>query len=113
MQYLFAYAEDYISQGKVSWTIRQSCVLHRYNPAGTGNLWIFLHAKPRSKMQQQIEVEVASQSAGIPKNWFSMHLLALSAYMGNWRWCIRNLGEEIEKTVSLECDRCLHAGISG
>ncbi|KAF7596890.1 hypothetical protein BBP40_011935 [Aspergillus hancockii] len=101
LQYLFAYAEDYTSQGKVSWTIRQSCIFHRYNPAGTGDLWIFLHAKPRSKMQQQIEAEVTTHTAGVPKTWFSMHLRALSAYMGNWRWCIRSLGEEIEKTVDI------------
>lgn len=105
MQYLFAYAENNAAQGNVPWTIRQTCVFHRYNPAGSGNLWIFFHARPRSKMQQQIEAEITSQHAGVSKRWYSMHLLVLSAYIGNWRWCIRSLGEEIEKTVSLKCDR--------
>ncbi|KAB8228804.1 uncharacterized protein BDW43DRAFT_290008 [Aspergillus alliaceus] len=101
MQYLFAYAEDNSAQVNVPWTIRQICVFHRYNPTGSGNLWIFLHARPRSVMQQLIEAEITSQHAGIPKHWFSMHLLVLSTYIGNWRWCIRSLGEEIEKTVDI------------
>lgn len=105
MQYLFTYAESNAAQGGVPWTIRQTCVFHRYNPAGSGNLWIFFHARPRSKMQQLIEAEITSQHTGVFKNWYSMHLLVLSAYIGNWRWCIRSLGEEIEKTVSLKCDR--------
>ncbi|KAB8208458.1 hypothetical protein BDV34DRAFT_233333 [Aspergillus parasiticus] len=101
MQYLFAYAEHNAAQGNVPWTIRQTCVFHRYNPAGSGNLWIFFHARPRSKMQQQIETEIISQHAGVSKSWYSMHLLVISAYIGNWRWCIRSLGEEIEKTVDI------------
>ncbi|KAE8417534.1 hypothetical protein BDV36DRAFT_283721 [Aspergillus pseudocaelatus] len=105
MQYLFTYAESNAAQGSVPWTIRQTCVFHRYNPAGSGNLWVFFHARPRSKMQQLIEAEITSQHAGVFKSWYSMHLLVLSAYIGNWRWCIRSLGEEIESTVSLKCDR--------
>ncbi|GAB1208462.1 hypothetical protein APSETT445_007212 [Aspergillus pseudonomiae] len=52
-------------------------------------------------MQQLIEAEITSQHAGVSKSWYSMHLLVLSAYIGNWRWCIRSLGEEIEKTVDI------------
>jgi hypothetical protein len=29
-----------------------------------------------------------------------MHLLVFSTYLSGWRWCIRNLGDEIERTVS-------------
>ncbi|KAE8383107.1 hypothetical protein BDV26DRAFT_304010 [Aspergillus bertholletiae] len=101
MQYLFAYADQSAAHGDIPWTIRQTCVFHRYNPAGSGNLWIFLHARPRSKMQQQIEAEITSQYAGVSKSWYSMHLLVLSAYIGNWRWCIRSVGEQIEKTIDI------------
>ncbi|KAE8147188.1 hypothetical protein BDV25DRAFT_143006 [Aspergillus avenaceus] len=101
MQYLFAYAEDYNTQGTVAWTIRQVCVFHRYDPTGSGDLWIFLHAKPRSKLQQQIEAEIASQPTGAPPFWYTLHSIVLAAYVGSWRWCIRNLGAEIEKTVDI------------
>ncbi|KAE8348041.1 hypothetical protein BDV28DRAFT_165344 [Aspergillus coremiiformis] len=101
MQYLFAYAEDHAAQGNVPWTIRQICVFHRYSPATSGNLWIFLHARPRSPMQQKIEAAIALPQAGVSKNWFAMHSLVLSTHIGNWRWCIRSLGEEIEKTVDI------------
>jgi hypothetical protein len=102
MQYLFTYAENdsrRSSSGAPSWRIRQVCVFHRYNPSGAGNLWIILHACPRSKLQRQIEQMVSTSPNAVLTEWSSMHLLVLSTYLGGWRWCIRNLGDEIEQTV--------------
>ncbi|KAF9892111.1 hypothetical protein FE257_002517 [Aspergillus nanangensis] len=101
MHYLFAFAEDYTVKGNVSWTIRQICVFHRYDPSGSGNLWILLHSKPQSKVQQQIERALSTNPTKFLHDWYSIHLLVFSAYLGNWRWCIRNLGDEIERTVDI------------
>ncbi|KAF7164620.1 hypothetical protein CNMCM5623_009077 [Aspergillus felis] len=102
MQYLFTYAED-DSKGRetVSWRIRQVCVFHRYDPLKSGNLWILLHASPQSKLQRQIEQTLSTSPAALLAEWSSIHLLVLSTYLGGWRWCIRNLGDEIEKTVDI------------
>ncbi|KAI9927065.1 hypothetical protein MW887_003447 [Aspergillus wentii] len=99
IQYLFAYAEEYKTQTTISWTIRQIGVFHRFDPSGRNNLWIFLHAKRNSTIQQQIE-ESIMQHGHDAGNWCTMHLLVLS-YLCNWRWCIRNLGDEIDKTVDI------------
>lgn len=99
MHYLFTYAEDDNRGGIATWRIRQVCIFHRYDPSGSGNLWILVHANPQSKLQRRIEQILSTDPAALLRQWFSMHLLVLSTYLGNWRWCIRTLGDEIEKTV--------------
>ncbi|KAM0121518.1 hypothetical protein ACP6JC_001686 [Aspergillus fumigatus] len=102
MQYLFTYAEDdNKGRGTVPWRIRQVCVFHRYDPSNSGNLWILLHATPQSKLQRQIEQTLSTSPAALLGEWSSIHLLVLSTYLNGWRWCIRNLGDEIEKTVDI------------
>ncbi|PLB46429.1 hypothetical protein P170DRAFT_438224 [Aspergillus steynii IBT 23096] len=99
IQYLFTYAEDYNVNGRTSWTIRQVCVFHRYDPSGSENLWILLHAKSNSKLQQHVEAAMRTQPGILLSDWFSMHSLILSTYLPSWRWCIAKLGQEIETTV--------------
>lgn len=99
MHYLLTYAEDDTRGGISSWKIRQAGVFHRYDPSGSGNLFILLHANPQSPLQRRIEHTIATNPVALFEQWFSMHLLVLSTYLGGWRWYIRNLGDEIEKTV--------------
>ncbi|KAL2844546.1 hypothetical protein BJY01DRAFT_263842 [Aspergillus pseudoustus] len=101
MQYLFTYAENDSSRNAASWRIRQVCLFHRYDPSGAGNLWILLHASPDSKLQRQIELILSTNPSALLADWSSMHLLVLSTYLSGWRWCIRNLGDEIERTVDI------------
>ncbi|KAL3431438.1 hypothetical protein BDV09DRAFT_188408 [Aspergillus tetrazonus] len=101
IQYLFTYAENDSTRGLASWRIRQVCVFHRYNPSGAGNLWILLHVCPQSKLQRQIEYVLSTNPNALLAEWSSMHLLVFSTYLSGWRWCIRNLGDEIERTVDI------------
>lgn len=101
MHYRFTYSEGYQVrlEGPTKFTYRQVCVFHRYNPSETGNLWIFLHARPYSELQTRLEREISTAPSGGAPNWFSLHLLVFATYIGNWRWCLRNLGERIEEAV--------------
>lgn len=101
MQYLFTFPEDYrTSNGVLSWTTRQVAVFNRYCPSYSGNLWIFLHAKPNSKAQNCVEAEISQYRKGCPRgDWVSLHMCILSAHLVNWRWHIRYLGEEVETLV--------------
>lgn len=104
MQYLFAFPEDYrLANGKeetISWTIRQVAVFHRYSPSGTGNLWVFLHAKPNPKVQHSIEESIQRCTGGNGReDWFSLHSAVLSPYLQNWRWYLRHLGDDVERLV--------------
>lgn len=101
MHYRFTYSEGYQIrlEGPTKFTYRQVCVFHRYNPSGSGNLWIFLHARPYSELQASLEREISTAPSGGIPNWFSLHLLVFAAYIGNWRWCLRNFGEKIEEAV--------------
>lgn len=102
MQYMFAFPEDYrTASGAVSWTMRQVAVFHRYDPSGAGNLWVFLHTNPNPKAQGCIEEEISRRCTGerTGEDWFGLHLSILSAYLYNWRWYLRHLGDEVEKLV--------------
>ncbi|PKY00575.1 hypothetical protein P168DRAFT_69791 [Aspergillus campestris IBT 28561] len=99
--YLFAYPEGYNNGQSVAWTTRQTCVFHRFDPSGNENLWIFLHAGPRTKLQTTIEADISSGVFSSETSWCSFHLLALATYLWNWRWYIRYLGDGIERIVEM------------
>ncbi|PYH93159.1 hypothetical protein BO71DRAFT_382203 [Aspergillus ellipticus CBS 707.79] len=107
MQYLLVYADGYKAQGSIKWTVRQIGVFHRYYPSGKGDIWIFLHAKPGSKVQRQLEARIAQYLETLYNYWFSLHSLVLSSYLANWRWRIRGLGEELEKSADIALTRDL------
>ncbi|KAL5363349.1 hypothetical protein BJX96DRAFT_177989 [Aspergillus floccosus] len=101
MHYLLTYADGKNVGGRVSWTIRQVCVFHRHDPSGSGNLWILLHANRDSNLQKHIQQMLSTSPQDLLGKWSAMHLTVLSAYLGNWRWYIRNLSEKIEEAVDL------------
>ncbi|OOF94503.1 hypothetical protein ASPCADRAFT_397324 [Aspergillus carbonarius ITEM 5010] len=107
MQYLLTYADEYKAYGSTKWTIRQIGVFHRYKPSGGGNLWIFLHAKPNTKLQQQFEAKLTECPSTLGQDWFSLHSLVLSSYLVNWRWCIRGLGDQLENSADIALTRDL------
>ncbi|PWY96716.1 hypothetical protein BO94DRAFT_592680 [Aspergillus sclerotioniger CBS 115572] len=107
MQYLLTHADEYKIHGSTKWTIRQIGVFHRYNPSGDGNIWIFLHAKPSSKLQLQLEARLSEYTSALWQDWFSLHSLVLSSYLVNWRWCIRGLGDQLENSANIALTRDL------
>ncbi|KAL3495892.1 hypothetical protein BJX62DRAFT_222253 [Aspergillus germanicus] len=82
MQYLFTYAENDSTGAAGSWKIRQVCVFHRHGPPD--------HRRTINKTPGTFLAE-----------WSSIHLLTFSTYMGGWRWYIRSLGDELERTVNI------------
>ncbi|PYI01669.1 hypothetical protein BO78DRAFT_464511 [Aspergillus sclerotiicarbonarius CBS 121057] len=107
VQYLLTYADEYKVNGSIKWTVRQIGVFHRYKPSGGGNLWIFLHAKPDSKLQQQLEARLTESPKALGHDWFSLHSLVLSSYLVNWRWGIRGLGDQLENSADIALTRDL------
>ncbi|RAL04458.1 uncharacterized protein BO80DRAFT_462077 [Aspergillus ibericus CBS 121593] len=107
MQYLLTYADEYKVNGSTKWTIRQIGVFHRYKPSGSGNLWVFLHAKPSAKLLQQVETRFADGPSLLGHDWFSLHSLILSSYLVNWRWGIRNIGDQLESSADIALTRDL------
>src|SRR4051794_14327484 len=102
MQYLLSYAEESSAPGSDTWTMRQVGVFHRFVPTGPGSLWVFLHAKPNTRLQQRLEEATSRWEQGAPQeqHWQFMHLLVLSTYLNNWRWYLRSLVADFEKIVS-------------
>jgi hypothetical protein len=101
IQYLLPYVESYGIDGSTKYTDRWVGVFNRFSPERAGqNLWIILHPKQNSEAQQRIE-SAAEQALGFCNYPSLLHLVILSSYMGNWRFCIQNLGEEVERMVCL------------
>ncbi|KAL4812110.1 hypothetical protein BDW67DRAFT_188990 [Aspergillus spinulosporus] len=99
-QYLLPCIADCSRGGSMKWTDRWLGVFHRFSPEPNGhgrNLWIFLHANYNSEAQNRIQSTVHSDLSQHPQ---SLHLAALSSYIGNWRWYIRSLGEEVESMAN-------------
>ncbi|KAL4745163.1 hypothetical protein BDW72DRAFT_211694 [Aspergillus terricola var. indicus] len=106
-QYLLPYIADCSRGGPTKWTDRWLGVFHRFSPEPNGrgrNLWIFLHANHDSEAQNRIQSTVSAHS-DLSQHPQSLHLAALSSYIGNWRWYIRSLGEEVESMVGLRVAR--------
>ncbi|KAL4956043.1 hypothetical protein BDW69DRAFT_203790 [Aspergillus filifer] len=103
MHYRFSYTDSYRLnvEGPTKFTDRQICVFHRHYPSGAGNLWIFLHARPKSELQIKLEQALAKDSENGTSDWASLHLLVFATYIGNWRWCLRNFGEQIEAAADV------------
>ncbi|KAL4942534.1 hypothetical protein BDV06DRAFT_235383 [Aspergillus oleicola] len=103
MHYRFTYTDSYRLkvEGPTKFTDRQVCVFHRHNPSGAGNLWIFLHARPRTELQSKLEKTLAKSPENGDLDWASLHLLVFATYIGNWGWCLRNFGEQIEAAADV------------
>ncbi|KAL4872656.1 hypothetical protein BDV12DRAFT_182993 [Aspergillus spectabilis] len=101
IQYRFTYSESYKVRGSIGFTSRQVAVFHRYSPSGTGNLWIFLHARPHSELQSKLEDVVSANPTEGMSHWFSLHLLVFASYIKNWRWYLRHIGEKIDEAADI------------
>ncbi|KAI9370377.1 hypothetical protein BJX61DRAFT_544665 [Aspergillus egyptiacus] len=98
-QYLLPYIAEYGGGSSTKWTDRWLGVFHRFSPEENGpgrSLWIFLYANQNSEAQHRIQ-SIGSLHADLSRHPQSVHLAAFSSYIGNWRWCIRSLGEEVER----------------
>ncbi|KAL3482057.1 hypothetical protein BJX99DRAFT_253180 [Aspergillus californicus] len=99
-QYLLPYVERYTARdGSINYTDRWVAVFNRYSPEDAGqNLWIFLHPQQNSEAQQRIESAV-KDTLNFCNGPSLLHLVTLSSYIGNWRLCIRSLGQEVEEMM--------------
>lgn len=101
IQYLLPYVESYDIGGSKKYTHRWVGVFNRFSPEMAGqNLWIILHPKQNSEAQQRIESAV-KQTLDFCNHPSLLHLVILSSYIGNWRFYIQSLGEEVERMVCL------------
>ncbi|KAL4887501.1 hypothetical protein BJY04DRAFT_212537 [Aspergillus karnatakaensis] len=101
VQYRFTYPEPYGVRAPASFTSRQVAVFHRHSPSGTGNLWIFLHARLDSDLQSKLAAALSNSPTNATPHWFSLHLLVFATYIGNWRWYLREVGEKVDKAADI------------
>lgn len=80
--------------------MRQVGVYHQHAPMGGkpgSSLWIFLHAKPNSAIQNRVESSVVTHNSVL-----QIHMIVLSTHLKSWRWYLHSLNTEFEKIVSLK-----------
>ncbi len=104
MQYRLSYVEEVPGNSSHPWAIRQTGVYHHHVPNGSGSLWIFLHPRPNSSLQQRLEACALEwdRSEGSIDDWELTHILTLSSYFGDWRWYLKSLSADIEHIVCLD-----------
>lgn len=101
-QYIFSYVEEILGNNSNRWAVRQTGVYHRHTSNGIGNLWIFLHPKPKSALQTRLEACARDweERKGSFDDWELTHILVLSSYFDDWRWYLKNLSADVERMVS-------------
>ncbi|KAF8244930.1 hypothetical protein K440DRAFT_557560, partial [Wilcoxina mikolae CBS 423.85] len=98
--YLLRYVEkNGRSWNSNPWSIRRTGVYHRYCPDTQSNVFIFLHPKEQTKLQERIHSLCTQDESSMPwANPMRLHLLLLSSYLDNWRWYLSDLGRDFLKT---------------
>jgi hypothetical protein len=100
--YLLRYVEkNGRSWSSNPWSIRRTGVYHRFCPKTKSSVFIFLHPKEQTKLQERIRSLCTRGESSMPwANPMRFHLLLLSSYLDNWRWYLSDLGRDFLKTVS-------------
>ncbi|KAL2827123.1 hypothetical protein BJY01DRAFT_262083 [Aspergillus pseudoustus] len=102
MHYLIPYVENFGPAGRPpKYTDRRLGVFHRFSPGSeTENLWIFLWPERKGEARKRVESAAASLGLEWCQNPHNLHLTVLAAYIGNWRWYIRMIGNEVENITN-------------
>jgi hypothetical protein len=103
MQYNLVYAEESQTPISTAWTLRQIGVFCRYCPNANGNLFIFLHAKEGSKVQNRLAATMKQweMSGAGTRNWLCLHLLVFSSYCPSWRFYLSDVNQELESIADV------------
>ena len=98
------YAEENHRSGDTPWSVRQTGVYHHHDSTRDFDLFIFLHPLEESVLENQL-IAMASSSnleselASLCDSPYQLHLLPFTLYSDNWRWYLRNLGNEFQEKV--------------
>ncbi|CAF9911789.1 MAG: hypothetical protein HETSPECPRED_000445 [Heterodermia speciosa] len=102
LSYQIRYTEENKRSSVRPWSLRQTGVYHHHSLNPQFDLFIFIHPKEDSLVEESLmslsESTAASQASlkAICENPFRIHMLLFSSYLDNWRWYFRYLDEEFE-----------------
>ena len=105
LSYQIRYTEENKRSSVRPWSLRQTGVYHHHSLNPQFDLFIFIHPKEHSLVEESLmslsESTAASQASlkAICENPFRIHMLLFSSYLDNWRWYFRYLDEEFEGMV--------------
>lgn len=110
--YVLLYKLNYVEQNRrnamTPWSFRHVGVYHHHKPGS--DLFILLHSQPTSLLSERLEQLIDDASTGSSARSIreklcgspsSLHILALSCYLDNWRPWLRFLGSEFSGILSL------------
>jgi len=99
--YTLIYPEQSEYQKSLSWTIRQTGVFHRVDTSTNTNFWMIMSPMANSKLHQMLSTAVQEFSWHKLHafNWDNLHSEILSCYIGNWRWYLNHLSDNISSSV--------------
>ncbi|KAK0112888.1 hypothetical protein ONS95_014609 [Cadophora gregata] len=96
VQYILRYP---ILTNDNTWIISQTAVYHRHVLKTHGSFWILLHSDADSPLQARLQACMRQweRSHSYVRDGFDhVHFLALSSYLGEWRWFLLDLEKEVE-----------------
>lgn len=87
------------------WSLRHTGIYHHHNTAADFDLWIIVHPVSDSALERQLLALAKNRDvphfmhSKIYDDPFQLHLLIYSTYLGNWRWYLQFLGNEVKRQV--------------
>jgi hypothetical protein len=101
--YQFWYVEKNNRGHGDPWSVRQTGVYHRFSTRyanETENLWVVLHPMLNSKAQTRLSAVARDLTANdMVIDPLRFHVLIMSSYIDNWRWCLHDTKRRYTKLV--------------
>ncbi|KAI4163923.1 MAG: hypothetical protein LQ342_002420 [Letrouitia transgressa] len=103
ISYQFRYVEENHRSEIQPWSIRQTGIYHHHSASENFDFFIVLNPYPLDECAfggQLLDLtrsHVAIES--LLRHPYRLHALAFAAYLDNWRWYFRHLGEKFSKMV--------------
>ncbi|KAF2837145.1 hypothetical protein M501DRAFT_995677 [Patellaria atrata CBS 101060] len=88
--------------GRDPWSYRQTGLYHRYQAKGSTNIFVLLHPKSDSVVQQRIESCSRSpeEKQSLAEHPMYLHLIILKSYTAHWQSYIEDLADGLAKIRS-------------
>lgn len=94
--YGFRYAFDKENETEL-WTVRQTAVYQKFDAKENQTVWVLIGASAETAILVQKHLERSSR--GLEGHPFLLHSIIIDNSLGNWRWYILDLTQQVQDMV--------------
>ena len=99
LSYQIRYVEENYRSPEQPWSVRQTGVYQYHSATRPFDFFIFLHPLVDSLLEQHLTHLDVPEATSFCQDPYRLHALPFAAYLDNWRWYLRDLGEDFQSKV--------------